>query len=94
MDLWAKVSNGIQRQLVYLLIALHDELMSSADKINIILIVELFNDVATEEITCTSGANTPTSDFIRVAPHQITHSTIVGYFLLSIDGSNFIKSAN
>jgi hypothetical protein len=74
-----------------LLVALHDELMRSCNKVDVVCMAKLGYDIATEEVAGTAGRHRPTSDLIGVAPHEVTHSTIVGHFLLSVETTDFIK---
>jgi hypothetical protein len=74
-----------------LLVTLHDQLMSSTYQINAILMVKLLYYVFSEEVACASRTYTPTFDFIGVAPHEVTHCTIMRNFLLSVDCSDFIS---
>ena len=68
--------------------------MSTSDKIDIILMIELVNNVTTEKVTGTTRADTPTVDIIRVAPHQIAHGAIVGHFLLAVQTTDLVQSVD
>ena len=58
-------------------VAFHDKLMSSNDKIKSVLTVEFFGDVMAKCIPCTTRGNAPTKAIIRITPHEITDRTFV-----------------
>ena len=59
--------------------------MGSRDLDDIICAAKHLNDVATEQISGTTRAQTPALDFLGVTPHQVTHCSVVRHFLLSVD---------
>ena len=65
--------------------------MRSANQVNFVLSVELFNYVPTKQVAGTSGADGPTNCIVRIRPHKVTHSAIVRHFLLAVDGANLVK---
>lgn len=71
--------------------ALHDELVRAGNQFNSIFSVELFDDFAAKEVAGAAGAHHPARNFIRVAPHQVAHGTIVRNFLLPVNLFNFVK---
>jgi len=68
--------------------------MSSAYQINFVLVIEFLDNVSPEEETSASWADSETWSFVWITPHEIAHCSIVGNFLLSIDGSNLIERGN
>lgn len=52
--------------------------------------IELVHDISTEEVPGTARADTPSRDIIRIAPHEVTHGSIVWYFLLAVKATDFI----
>ena len=68
--------------------------MGSANQFDVVLTVEFFYDVAAEKVASASWTDHPANDVVGVAPHEITHSSIMRYFLLSVDHSDLIERAN
>ena len=54
----------------------------------------LFYNIATEQVTCTTGTQPPAIDVLRVRPHQITHGAIMGHFLFTVNGANLVKGVD
>lgn len=77
-----------------LLITLHDKLMCTSNQVNIILMIKFVDNVTTEQVAGSTRTDTPSGDVIRVAPHQITHGTIMRNFLLAVETTDLIKSVN
>lgn len=74
--------------------ALHHELVSSADQINVVFPIEFLDDVDTKEVAGTTGTYHPPNDVVRIAPHKVCHGAIMGNFLLSVNHSDLIQSAD
>lgn len=72
----------------------HDQLVRSAYQFYVILAIELFYNISSKEVACSSWTHWPSSDFIWITPHKITHSSIMRHFLLPVNSSYFIKSLN
>ena len=68
--------------------------MCSGNEIYVILMVEFVNNVSTKEISSTSRADTPSADVIGVAPHKVTHGSIVRHFLLTVEATDFIQGVD
>ena len=56
--------------------------------------VELLNGVASKEESCSSRAHVPASYFVWVRPHEVTHRSVMWYFLLAVYCHNFVESAD
>lgn len=65
-------------------VAIIDQLMCSEYHLNVIVVIELFTDVLSESITCSSLADSPTYSFIGITPEEITHGTFMRDFLNSV----------
>lgn len=70
------------------LISFHDQLMRTGNQIDMIRFVEFGDNVSTEEVTGTTRRKSPAIDILRIGPHQVAHSAIVRYFLLSVNDSD------
>ena len=68
--------------------------MSTSDQVNIILMIKFVDNVATEQVAGSTGTNTPSGYVIRVAPHKVTHRTIMRHFLLAVEATDLIKSVD
>jgi hypothetical protein len=69
--------------------------MCSADQIDIVSLVEFFNDILAEQVTSSSwGSCVASSVVLRVRPHEVAHWSIMRYFLFSIDSFDLIKSSD
>ena len=66
--------------------------MRPRNLLNIIGLTKLGHYISSKQISCTSGTHAPTLYIFRVAPHQITHRTIMRHFLLAVYYFDFIKS--
>ena len=67
--------------------------MRSTDQVNTILSIELFNNLASEEISSSTWTYHPPWNVIWVGPHEITHGSIVRNLLFAINHSDLIQSA-
>lgn len=52
--------------LVRPVVTIHHQLMSTRDKLQVIGMVELFGNILTKGVTCTTRGNSPTASVIRV----------------------------
>ena len=86
--------DGNERVIEHRLIAVHHKLVCSADQVYFVLTVEFLDNVATEQVAGTSGADGPANRVIGVRPHQITHSAVVRHFLFPVDGTDLVKRVN
>ena len=68
------------------LVAIHDQLVRSADEADLVGLVEAAADVATEKVASATRAEAPALDVLWVRPQQVTHAAIVGHLLLAVDG--------
>ena len=67
------------------LVPLHNQLMSPADKAQVINMSELLRDVLPERVPRPSRADPPPAPIVRVAPNQVAHGSFMWYFLDSIE---------
>lgn len=70
--------------------SIKDELMGSTDEIESIDMVEVGDDLVTEEPAGSSHIGRPSSDVIRIRPHKISIWSFHGDFLSSVDGSYLV----
>lgn len=77
-----------------ILVALHDELMCSCHKVNVIDMIEFSSDLGSEEPSGTSGGHCPGLDFFGVRPHKVAERTLVRDLHSSIDESNLVNGLN
>lgn len=77
--------NGHQLLIEHELVPFHNKLMRSGDKIHFIRLTEMGANVASKQISSPSGTQTPPLNFLRVTPQQVTHGTIMRYFLLPVN---------
>jgi hypothetical protein len=68
--------------------------MSSADEAEIVLVIEAFDDVGTEEESSTTWRKTPAVDLIWIRPEKVTHSAFVWNFLLAVKQSDLVDAVD
>jgi len=73
------------------IIALHHELMSTCNKRETVVMVERLRDVLAEGVASTTGRDSPAAAVIGVGPEQVTHGTLVGHLLDSVERSDVVK---
>ena len=72
-------------------VALHDQLMSSTNHLNIICSIELTDNIASKQISCSSWWHSPSLGVLWVTPEEITHGSIMGNLLLPVYCSDLVK---
>ena len=72
-------------------VALHDQLMSSTNHLNIICSIELTDNIASKQISCSSWWHSPSLGVLWVTPKKITHGTIMRNLLLPVYCSDLVK---
>ena len=66
------------------LVAFHDQLMCSRDKLQVVRINEFLRNVTAKEIACASRRYSPARYIIGIRPQKIAHGTFVRHFLLAV----------
>jgi hypothetical protein len=89
--IWSRPDRD-KRLVEHVFVTLHHKLVSSTDKCQLVGRVELSHNITAKKITGTSWAHSPAFNIFRIRPQEITHGSIVRYFLLSINCSDLIKS--
>lgn len=79
------------RVLEPVLEAVHDELMSPSDELQVIDMVELSGDLGAEQPAGTSRADSPSVDVLGIGPHQIAEGALVRHFHSTLDQANLVK---
>jgi hypothetical protein len=64
----------------------------TSDEREVIFVIEMLDNVASEQETCPSRTQTPSFDFIRVGPEKITHGAFMRDFLFSINETDLINA--
>mmetsp|Transcript_9309 Transcript_9309/g.26622 ORF Transcript_9309/g.26622 Transcript_9309/m.26622 type:complete len:324 (+) Transcript_9309:14-985(+) len=75
----------------HVLEALLDELVSTADELKPIDVVELGRDLAAKQPACSSGADVPSLDVFGVGPHEVTERPFVGNLLDPLNSTNLVQ---
>ena len=65
-----------------------------ADKVNLVGLVELRDDLAAKQVSGPPWAEPPTLDVLRVGPEQVTHGTVMRHLLLTIYGADLVQCCN
>jgi hypothetical protein len=74
--------------------AIHHQLMSSGNQVQVVNVIELRRDFRAEKPPSTAGRNSPGVDIVRVRPHQIAVSTLVRDLLPAFDEAYLVQSLN
>lgn len=69
----------------------HNELMSSSDESETVVVVKGFGNVLTKGVTGPTGGDSPTTAVVGVGPEEIAHWAFVGNFLEAVDGANVVE---
>ena len=91
--IWSR-PNRDQSFVEHFLVALHHKLVSTSNQVKIIFVIKVVYFFFSKEETSSTRTYTPSTHLLRIRPHQITHWSFMGHFLLSIDCLNLIKSFN
>jgi len=75
-------------------VALHDQLVGPGHHGQTVNVLELFDNVGTENVSGTSGTDPPPGGVFRVGPQQITDGSLVGDFSAGIQFPNLVQSVN
>lgn len=75
-------------------VSIHDQLVSSCDKLKVVSVIKLFRNVLTEGVTSSSWRNSPSASFIWVRPQQIANWTFLRWLLLSVQSLNLFEGVN
>ena len=75
-------------------ISLHNQLVSSCDQCEAVVVVERLRDVLSERVTGTSGGDTPTTAVIGIGPQQIAHGAFVGHLLNPVQSANVVEGVD
>lgn len=65
--------------------------MGSRNHLEVVGVVELLGNILAEGVACASRIHTPPSAIVRIRPKQVTHRSIVGHFLESLEGPNVVQ---
>jgi len=71
-------------------IAFHDELVGTDNKVKSILTIKFLSDIMSKCIACSTRGDTPTQAIVRVAPHEITYWSLMWDFVYSIQTQDLI----
>ena len=80
--------------IMSLLIAFHNKLMCSINIFNIIKMYKLFTNILSKSESRTSWWHIKSTSIIRIRPKQITHGSLMWYFLGSIKLFYVIQAVN
>lgn len=76
------------------IIAVHNKLMSSSNKFEVVCMIKLLRNVLAKSISSSSGRDTPTAPVVRVRPQKVAHWTFVRHLLHSIELLDLFKSVD
>ena len=76
------------------LVALVHELVGARDAFETIDVVEFGRDLVAKEPAGTSRAHGPCTNFLRIAPDQVTKGTFVWNLLRASNNTNLVESAD
>lgn len=74
--------------------AIHHQLVSAGDQVEVIDVVELQRHLPSEQPAGATRRHGPGLEVFGVCPHQITERAFMGDFHASVDKSNLVKSLN
>mmetsp|Transcript_19392 Transcript_19392/g.56728 ORF Transcript_19392/g.56728 Transcript_19392/m.56728 type:complete len:305 (+) Transcript_19392:329-1243(+) len=83
--------DGHDVHLVTPIVAVHDQLMGPADQIEAVLVIPLLRNVLAEGESGPAGADAPAAPFVRIAPEEVAHGSLVGHLLHSIQLPHVIE---
>lgn len=75
-------------------VAVHDQLMSSGDQLQIVGVIELLRNVLSKGVAGTSRRDTPATSVIRIGPKKIADRTFVGNLHDTIKLLDLVKGVN
>ena len=75
----------------YLLVTLMDELMSSADKLEIVVAEELCGHLGSKQPAGPAGRHRPALYLLRVGPNQVTECSLVGDLLVPLNQPDLVE---
>lgn len=73
------------------LVAFIDKLMSTSNELKAIDVIELRSHFVSKQPACASWRHSPSSNILRITPHQIAEGTLVGYFLRTGNDTDLIE---
>jgi len=76
------------------IITLHNQLMSSCNQSQAIIVVESLGNVLAKRIPSSSRRYSPPASIIWIRPQEIAHRTLVWYLLYAVEGSDIIECIN
>ena len=76
------------------LVAFIDKLVGTCDKLKSVDVVKFTSNLVSKQPAGTTGRNSPGSDILGIAPHQITECAFVGNLLGTSNDSNLVNSAD
>lgn len=69
-----------------LLVAFHDELMRPENAVDVVFVIEFFDDVFAEQKASASWRDFPVDDcVVWVGPHDVAHCSLVWDFLFAVE---------
>lgn len=76
------------------IIAVHNKLMSSSNKFEVVCMIKLLRNVLTKSISSSSRWDTPTAPVVRIRPQKVAHWPFVRHLLHSIELLDLFKSVD
>ena len=74
------------------LVTLHHKLMSPRNETQSVDMNELFGNILSKRITCTSRADSPSKSIIGIRPDEIAHWSLVWHLLDTVQITGLVKS--
>lgn len=75
-------------------VTFHDQLMSSCNQGQAVVMVESLRDILPECVPRTTRGDTPAASVVRIRPQEITHGTLVGNFLDAVQSPDVVQSVD
>lgn len=72
-------------------VTLHNQLMSSSDQRETVVVVERFRDILAKRVSRTSWRYSPSAAVIWIGPEEIAHRALVGNLLNTIESSDVVQ---
>ena len=68
--------------------------MSARHQSEAITMIKSLGNILSKSVTGTTRRDTPTSPVVGVGPQKVTHGTLVGYLLKTVQSANVVQSVN
>ena len=76
------------------IVPLHYQLMRPRHERQPVIVIKRFADILSKCVPGSSGADSPPTPIIGIAPEEVAHGSLVGDFLDAIKGANVIEGVD